>query len=91
MARTDNLTLELPGVKRPPGRPSSGKAKTGAQRQKAYRQRHAIVPAGDLIPATIKALADQFGLTIPQVTRELLRFALCNKNWKRDGFPGCIK
>lgn len=39
MARRDDLTLDLPGVARRRGRPATGKAKTGAQRQKAYRQR----------------------------------------------------
>lgn len=40
MARKDNgLTLELPGIARRRGRPSTGKALSGAQRQKAYRAR----------------------------------------------------
>jgi len=85
--RRDDLTMELPGIKRRSGRPCSGKAKSNAERQREYRQRHAIVPAGEMIPATIKSLADQFDMTVPQVTRELLRFALCNKNWRQTGFP----
>ena len=40
MARKDNgLTLELPGIARRRGRPCTGNALTGAQRQKAYRAR----------------------------------------------------
>lgn len=90
MVRKDDLTMELPGIARRVGRPCTGNAKSGAQRQKEYRQRHAIVPAGEKIPATIKRLADQFDLTVPQVTRELLRFALCNRNWSQSGFPSLV-
>lgn len=40
MATKDNgLTLELPGIARRRGRPSTGKAKTGAQRTREYRAR----------------------------------------------------
>jgi len=79
--------MELPGVRRAPGRPASGLAKSNKERQAAYRRRHAVVEVGGSIPATIKKLADQFDLTTQQVTRELLRFALCNKNWSSFGFP----
>ncbi|WP_416242521.1 hypothetical protein ACLSSQ_09165 [Azospira sp. APE16] len=40
MARKDNgLTLELPGIPRRPGRPPTGKALSGAERQRRYRAR----------------------------------------------------
>jgi hypothetical protein len=39
MARKDDLTLDLPGIARRVGRPCTGKAKTGAQRQAAYMAR----------------------------------------------------
>lgn len=40
MARKDNgQTLELPGIARRRGRPSTGKAKTGKQRTAEYRAR----------------------------------------------------
>lgn len=42
---------------------------------------------GEQIAATIKRLADEFDLTQAEVTRELLRFALCNRNWQETGFP----
>lgn len=90
MARKDNMTMELPGITRRVGRPCSGKALSGAERQAKWRASRAIVPVGDSIPATIKRLAAQFNLTEAQVTRELLRFALCNKNWGRDGFPSPV-
>lgn len=35
--RKDNLTVELPGLPGRPGRPPTGKAKSGADRQAAYR------------------------------------------------------
>jgi len=34
--------MELPGIAKRPGRPRTGKAKTGAQRMKAYRARKAV-------------------------------------------------
>lgn len=37
--RKDDVTAELPGVTRRRGRPSTGKAMTDAERQKAYRKR----------------------------------------------------
>lgn len=37
--RKDDLTEELPGVPKRRGRPSSGRALSGAQRQAAYRER----------------------------------------------------
>lgn len=70
------------------GRPTSPDSKTNAERQTAFRKRHVLVDAGGSIPQTIERLAAQYGLTKDQVTRELLRFALCNKNWGRFGFPG---
>lgn len=70
------------------GRPVSGIAKTNAERQAAYRNRHVLVPAGEAIPQTIARLAKQFDLPESAVTRELLRFALCNRNWGKLGFPG---
>ena len=90
MARRDDRTMELPGVAKRRGRRPTGKAKTGAQRQKEYRKRRALVPAGEAMPATIKRLADQFDLSSAQVTRELLRFALCNRDWSRLGFPSLV-
>lgn len=39
MARKDDVTLELPGVSKRPGRPSSGRALSGAERQREYRER----------------------------------------------------
>lgn len=37
--RKDDVTAELPGVPRRPGRPATGKAKTPAQLQREYRAR----------------------------------------------------
>jgi len=86
----DVMTMELPGVSRRRGRPATGKAKTGAQRQRAFRNRHAVVGVGDLIPSTIKRLSEQFEMPVSVVTRELLRFALCNRNWSQLGFPSRV-
>lgn len=38
-AKGDHATMELPGIKKRPGRLVTGKAKTGAQRTRAYRRR----------------------------------------------------
>lgn len=39
MARKDDVTIQLPGVPRRPGRPSTGKALDNAARSKAKRDR----------------------------------------------------
>lgn len=83
-------TLNLPGVPAAPkrrGRKPTGTALTNAQRQARYRARHKHIETGERIGATITALAKQFDLSEPVITRELLRFALCNRNWKQTGFP----
>lgn len=69
--------------KRARGRPSTGAAKTNAERQAAYRAK----AASDTINATIARLAHDFDMTRQEVTRELLRFALCNRKWEETGFP----
>jgi len=82
-----DATLPLPGITRPVGRPRKPDAKSNAERQKAYRARHKSVDVGESMTATIKRFAKHFELTEDQVTRELIRFALCNKNWMQTGFP----
>lgn len=83
----EQLTLTLPGVAPKRGRRVTGTAMTNAERQKRFWQRHKTIGTGDRIGATITRLAKEFDLSELQVTRELLRFALCNKNWARTGFP----
>lgn len=82
-------TAELPGipaiVKR--GRPCSGKALTNSERQARWREKRKTVDIGEKISATIKRFSREFDLTEDQITRELLRFALCNRNWSKTGFP----
>lgn len=82
----EQLTMTLPGVPPKRGRPVTGNALSNAERQKRWRQKRAMVVTGDRIAATIKRFAKEFDLTEEQVTRELLRFALCNRNWARTGF-----
>jgi len=82
------LTMTLPGVAPKRGRRATGRAMTGAQRAAKFRKSRALVPVGDRIGATIKRLAEQFEMSELVITRELLRFALCNKNWSQQGFPG---
>lgn len=83
----EQLTMTLPGVAPKRGRRATGNAMTVAERQRRFRQRHKTIETGDRIGATIKRLADQFDLSELVVTRELLRFALCNRNWNQTGFP----
>lgn len=83
-------TLDLPGVPAPrkrPGPKPSGRALTVAQRQARFRARHQQVETGERITATIRSLSLQFDLSESVITRELIRFALCNRNWSRTGFP----
>lgn len=82
-----DATLPLPGIIRPVGRPRKPNAMTNAQRQAAYRKRHKSVDVGETMTASIKRFAKHFDLTEDQITRELIRFALCNRNWMQTGFP----
>jgi len=84
------LTMTLPGIPPKRGRRATGRAMTGAQRQANFRKSRALVPVGDRIGETIKRLAQEFELSEGVVTRELLRFALCNKNWSQTGFPSQV-
>lgn len=86
--KSAKFTDELPGmpkaVKR--GRPCSPDSMSNAERQRRYRARHKSIDTGEKIAATISRFAKEFDLTEDQVTRELLRFALCNRNWNQTGF-----
>lgn len=88
--KTDTLTAELPGLPCPPakrGRKPSGNAMTNAERQARYRAQRQLIDTGERMAATIRKLAADFDLTTDEVTRHLLRFALCNRNWAQTGFP----
>ena len=83
------LTAELPGMPRAVkrGRPKSDASMSNAERQRKWRAGRKLVATGDQIAATISRFARDFDLTEDQVTRELIRFALCNRNWNQTGFP----
>lgn len=88
--RAAALTAELPGMPDAPkkrGRPCKEGALTNAERQRRYQAKRKSVMVGETISATISRFAAEFDLTEDQVTRELLRFALCNRNWGKTGFP----
>lgn len=80
-------TLELPGVTHRGRKPKGERPLTNAERQAAFRARRMAIETGDRMKTTIANLAKEFDLTIDEVTQHLLRFALCNRNWKQTGFP----
>lgn len=80
-------TLPLPGVVRPVGRPKKPDALSNAERQRRFRAKTKTVETGERMAATISRLAREFDLSESEVTRHLLRFALCNRNWAETGFP----
>lgn len=87
--RAAALTAELPGMPDTPkkrGRPCREGALSNAERQRRFRAQRKNVLVGEKISATISRFAAEFDLTEDQVTRELLRFALCNRNWGKTGF-----
>lgn len=91
MARKDDVTAELPGVPKRRGRPSTGKAMTGAERMAEYRAR--LAAAGretvtvDLDKEVADALrayverksADSEALTLGQAVERILRDRLLRK------------
>lgn len=83
----DVLTMELPLVRKR-GPRVSGKARSNAERQAAYRARRVSVDLGERMAATVRTLAEDFELDPNQVVRELVRHALLTRNWKVTGFPG---
>jgi len=86
--RAAALTAELPGMPEAKrlGRPRKADALSNAERQRRFRENRKLVKTGEKISGTIARFAKEFDLTEDQITRELLRFALCNRNWARTGF-----
>jgi hypothetical protein len=82
------MTDELPGipVAKKRGRPKSEDSMTNAERQAKYRKARKLMKTGDRISATITRFAREFDVSEDHVTRALLRFALCNRNWSQTGF-----
>lgn len=84
-------TLELPHVTRPGRKPKGERPMTNAERQAAFRAKRIALETGQRMANTISDLADQFDLTQDEVIQHLLRFALCNRNWKQTGFPSTLR
>ena len=84
-------TLELPHVTRPGRKPKGERPLTNAERQAAFRAKRVAIETGERMANTIANLAAEFDLTKDEVIQHLLRFALCNRNWKQTGFPSTIK
>lgn len=84
-------TMELPHVTRPGRKPKGERPLTNAERQAAFRAKRIALETGERMATTIANLADEFDLTKDEVIQHLLRFALCNRNWKQTGFPSTNK
>lgn len=83
-------TLELPGVTQRGRKPKGERPMTNAERQAAFRAKRIALESGKRMANTIANLAAEFDLTKDEVIQHLLRFALCNRNWKQTGFPSTI-
>ena len=81
------LTMTLPGIPARRGRPPKADALSNSERQAKFRKTRRLVETGEKIGATIKRFSRDFDVSEAYITRELLRFALCNKNWQQTGFP----
>lgn len=75
----------LTGAKRR-GRPPKSDSMTNAQRQAKFRASRLLVPMGETMTATIARFSKEFDMTETEITRELIRFALTNRNWSKTGF-----
>lgn len=64
---------------------------TNAERQAAFRAKRMAIETGERMATTIAKLAEEFDLTKDEVTQHLLRFALCNRNWRQTGFPTTLQ
>lgn len=76
----------VPGPEKRRGRPR--KYASDAERKAAYRAGKSRIDYTDKpeITATISRLAEQFEVGQNEVLQELVRFALCNRDWARMGF-----
>lgn len=83
-------TLELPGVTQPGRLPIGERPMTNAERQARHRAKHVKLESGSRMAATIADLAAEFDLSKEKVIQHLLRFALCNRNWRQTGFPSTL-
>ena len=83
-------TLELPNITRPGRKPRGERPLTNAERQANFRAKRIALEAGQRMTNTINELAKEFDLTRDEVIQHLLRFALCNRNWKQTGFPSTL-
>lgn len=89
--RKDDLTSELPGVPRRPGRPPTGKAKSGASRMAEYRARQAQAGLATVSVSLDKEVADALRgyverrtadaapMTLSQAVERILRDRLLRK------------
>jgi len=68
------------------GRPAKVGSLSNAERQAAFRARRIQVDLGETMAATVKAMASEFDLTVVEVVKEMVRFALMNRNWRQTGF-----
>jgi len=64
---------------------------TNAERQAKFRAKHITLESGSRMATTIANLANEFDLSKEEVIQHLLRFALCNRNWRQTGFPATLK
>lgn len=68
------------------GRPKAD-GMSGAERQAKFRAERVQVKLGEKMAGTVRALAGEFDLSESEVVEHLVRFALCNRNWRNTGFP----
>jgi len=68
------------------GRPVKVGSLTAAQRQAKFRAARVQVELGEQMADTVRRYASEFDLTESEVLRELVRFALTNRNWTQEGF-----
>ena len=73
------------------GRPA--KHASAAERQAAWRAANAVktVALDGKIAPTVERLAEQFDCTQTEVLNHLLRFALTNRDWVKQGMTGWNK
>ncbi len=81
-----DFRAQVEAAKKRVGRPR--KYGSDAERKAAYRAGKARIDYTDKpeIKATISRLASQFEVGENEVLQELVRFALCNRDWARMGF-----
>ena len=78
-SKNDFSTVEIPGLKRPPGRPPTGKAMTSAERVRRHRERMGVTKVSVDLTTELVARLDEFAEFRDEPKRDIIERLLRNQ------------